>query len=34
MHTGKWSLGQHEKFPKWSRDLGGVTSSDSARGYV
>jgi hypothetical protein len=30
----KWSLSQQEKFPKWSRDLWGVTSSDSARGYV
>lgn len=30
----EWSVGQREKFPKWSRDLWGVTSSDSARGYV
>ena len=30
----KWSLGQKQKFPQWSEDLWGVTSSDSAKGYV
>lgn len=30
----KWSLRQQEKYPKWSHNLWGVTSSDSARGYV
>jgi hypothetical protein len=30
----KWSVGQQTKFPKWSHDLWGATSSDSARGYV
>lgn len=30
----KWSLRQRARFPLWSRDLWGVTSSDSAKGYV
>ena len=30
----KWSLRRREKFPRWSEDLWGVTSSDSAKGYV
>jgi hypothetical protein len=29
-----WSLAQAKRFPKWSGDLWGVTSSDSAKGYV
>jgi hypothetical protein len=32
-HQG-WSLEQAVRFPKWSADLWGVTSSDSAHGYV
>lgn len=30
----EWSLDQKARFPEWSEDLWGVTSSDSARGYV
>jgi hypothetical protein len=30
----QWSLRQQTRFPRWSRDLWGVTSSDSAHGYV
>lgn len=30
----KWCLRQRTRFPRWSRDLWGVTSSDSAKGYV
>ncbi len=30
----KWSVRQQNRFPQWSEDLWGVTSSDSARGYV
>jgi hypothetical protein len=30
----KWSVRQQNRFPKWSEDLWGVTSSDSAKGYV
>lgn len=30
----KWSLRKKEQFPRWSEDLWGVTSSDSAKGYV
>jgi hypothetical protein len=30
----KWSLGRKDRFPQWSEDLWGVTSSDSAKGYV
>jgi hypothetical protein len=29
-----WSLDRQAKFPEWSRDLWGVTSSDSVRGYA
>lgn len=29
-----WSLELGRRFPRWSRDLWGVTSSDSERGYV
>ncbi len=32
-HLG-WSLRNRARFPLWSEDLWGVTSSDSARGYV
>jgi len=32
-HIG-WSVGLRERFPEWSEDLWGVTSSDSARGYT
>lgn len=30
----KWSLSLRGRFPQWSEDLWGVTSSDSAKGYV
>jgi hypothetical protein len=30
----KWSLRKRAKFPHWSEDLWGVTSSDSLKGYV
>jgi len=30
----KWSLDQRGRFERWSEDLWGVTSSDSAKGYV
>lgn len=30
----KWSVRQQNRFPQWSEDLWGVTSSDSAKGYV
>jgi hypothetical protein len=30
----QWSLAQRSRFPQWSEDLWGVTSSDSAQGYV
>lgn len=29
-----WSLDRRDRFPWWSEDLWGVTSSDSERGYV
>jgi len=29
-----WSLDRSDRFPEWSRDLWGVTSSDSEKGYV
>ena len=29
-----WCLQQRGRFPQWSEDLWGVTSSDSSRGYV
>lgn len=29
-----WSLDRRDRFPWWSEDLWGVTSSDSQRGYV
>ncbi len=29
-----WSLSRRDRFPRWSEDLWGVTSSDSAKGYV
>lgn len=29
-----WSLERAERFPRWSRDLWGVSSSDSVRGYT
>lgn len=29
-----WSLAQRDRFPLWSEDLWGVTSSDSVKGYV
>jgi len=29
-----WFAHQSTRFPKWSRDLWGLTASDSARGYV
>lgn len=29
-----WSLEQSARFPRWSEDLWGVTSSDSERGYT
>ncbi len=32
-HLG-WSLRNRARFPKWSEDLWGVSSSDSAAGYV
>jgi hypothetical protein len=30
----RWSLRKQAEFPRWSEDLWGVTSSDSAKGYV
>lgn len=30
----RWSLRNRARFPRWSEDLWGVTSSDSAGGYV
>jgi len=30
----EWSAAQSARFPLWSRDLWGLTASDSARGYV
>jgi hypothetical protein len=30
----KWSVAQRPRFPQWSEDRWGVTSSDSAKGYV
>lgn len=29
-----WSLARRDRFPRWSEDLWGVTSSDSEKGYV
>lgn len=29
-----WSAAQRDRFPFWSRDLWGLTASDSARGYL
>jgi hypothetical protein len=29
-----WSANQARRFPRWSKDLWGVTASDSAHGYV
>lgn len=30
----EWAAAQEKRFPLWSRDLWGLTASDSARGYV
>jgi hypothetical protein len=30
----EWSAAQRQRFPHWSRDLWGLTASDSARGYM
>lgn len=30
----EWSAAQRHRFPHWSRDLWGLTASDSVRGYV
>lgn len=30
----QWSLDHRDRFPHWSRDFWGVTSSDSEKGYV
>ncbi|HWL14538.1 MAG TPA: glucoamylase family protein [Opitutus sp.] len=30
----EWSAAQAARFPRWSKDLWGLTASDSARGYI